>query len=153
MSQRRIFTLVESCPASQHEDASTNRGEMGAATRYMAGWLDANPGRWFIVGEMPSKNEQLGVNHMSMRKFGYEAQLVNGKVYARSPHASGAPLSDLVSKHKPVGQGEKMPRLERDRFNWSLDELRTAASTAREWLRGGVGYCSGLASRHSASCA
>ena len=133
----RIFTLVESCPQSQMEDANTNRGQMGAATRHVAGWMNANPGRWFMVGEMLNRTgDFLGVLHTGLRKFGYEAEVVDRKIYARLPDASGIPLVELIGVPKQHGRPEASPDYQRDSFNWSLEELRTAASVAREWLMG-----------------
>lgn len=133
----RMFSLIENCPQSQHEGVSTNRGEMGDATAYVSRWLDANPGRWFIVGEaLERKNDFIGVTHTSLRKFGYEAAIVQKKVYARLPDASGLPLEDLIPKYKQHGRPEPFPWLRSDPFAWTLAELRTASSTASEWLRG-----------------
>jgi hypothetical protein len=138
----RIFSLIESCPISQHDGVTTGKtGEMGAASQYVAGWLNANPGRWFLVGEvLDTKNSLIGVDSRMLRKFGYDGEIVNNKMYARLPHASGLPLSDFVTRKGPPGRTEAMPMLQRDKFNWSLEELRNAASTAREWLGGSVGY-------------
>ena len=137
----RMFSLIEGCPSSQMEGANTNRGEMGAATRYVTGWMDANPGRWFMVGEMlDRKNDFLGVLHTGLRKFGYEAEIVDRKIYARLPHHSGIPLVELVGVPQQHGRPEASPDFKLDSFNWSLDELRTAASVAREWLRGADAY-------------
>lgn len=138
----RIFSLIESCPTSQYDGAATGqKGEMGAATKHVAGWLDANPGRWFIVGEiLDRKGNLVGIDCRMLRKFGYDAEIANNKMYARLPDASGLPLSDLVTRKGPPGRTEAMPMLTRDKFNWTLAELRTATSTAREWLTGGVGY-------------
>lgn len=141
----RIFSLIESCPISQHDGAATGkRGEMGEATKHVAGWLNANPGRWFLVGEtLGAKNTCIGVDYRGLRKFGFEAEIVNNKMYARLPHASGVPLSSWVTRIPPHRKDE-LPMLRRDKFNWSLEELRTAASTAREWLAGGVGYAAAI---------
>jgi hypothetical protein len=133
----RMFSLVEGCPTNQHDGADTGSGEIGMATRYVAGWLTSNPGRWFLVGEtLQVKNSFIGVDHIALRKAGFEAELVNKKVYARQSHASGVPLSDFVTRDKPAGQQAPLPDLKRDPFNWSVSEMRSALSTAREWLQG-----------------
>ena len=138
----RIFSLIESCPTDQFSsDQLWKAGERGEATDYVARWLDANPGRWFLIGEMlPVKGTFIGVEPRSMRKFGYEAELCNNKIYARLPHASGVPLSDFVTRKGPPGRTEAMPDLRPDPFNWTVSEMRSALSTAREWLNGRRGY-------------
>jgi hypothetical protein len=136
----RMFSLIENCPSSQHRDVKTVRGVSGEVTTYISRWLDANPGRWFIVGEMTDRSNFLGVESRGLRKLGYESETVNNKIYGRLPHASGVPLSACVTRAKPTGYKTPLPSLESDPFDWSISELRTAASTAREWLLGAEGY-------------
>ena len=129
----RIMSLVETCTMSPHDDLKDNE----AAKRGSA-WLEANPGRWFIVGEIDyemgtGRDSEVGMSHAVARRSGFEVERINNKVYARVPHASGLPLSDFVAR----SYGRKfdpLPKLERDKFDWSFSELLSAAETARNWL-------------------
>lgn len=134
----RIMTLVEMLSGSLMEQ----HGETAEAIVKASGWLEANPGRWFIVGEMESTGGttvlQLGMDKETARRSGFEAEVRNNRVYARLASSEGLPLDVFVQKR--VKRVDPLPKLERDVFNWSLSELREAALTAREWLFPGASY-------------
>ena len=136
----RINSLIEMCSG----DLSYDKGDdgVGAAMRRATGWLEANPGRWFVVGEVVSTGSRhnrltVGIDVSSARRAGFEVTTVNNKVYARIPHPSGLPIDVFVTKRNPQ-RTDPLPRLQSDPFEWSLSELRAAAETARDWLFPGV---------------
>lgn len=135
----RINTLVEMCSG---ETRVKGDDEQGQAVRRAAGWLEANPGRWFIVGERmehsASNDIYFGISQTSARKAGFEVQVANNKVYARTASPDGLPLEDFVTRR--VKRVDPLPRLQSDSFGWSISELRAAAETARDWLFPGVSY-------------
>jgi hypothetical protein len=129
----RIMSLVETCTMSHHDDTKDNE-----AVKRGSAWMEANPGRWFIVGEIDAErgsrhDVEIGMSLGTARRNGFEAVRLNSKVYARLPHPSGLPLSDFVTRHYER-QFDPLPKLERDKFDWSFSELLTAAETARDWL-------------------
>jgi hypothetical protein len=134
------MTLVEICSGALHEVGGEPAPEVQAAF----GWLRANPGRWFLVGEQDRdwatrRKDRIGMDISTVKYHGFEHAMLNNKLYARMPHPDGRPLTDFVAPARKK-RDEPMPILQRDKFNWSLEELRSAASTAREWLGGSVGY-------------
>lgn len=138
----RINSLVELCSGSLSQDKDEDG--VGVAMRKATGWLEANPGRWFVVGELDrtpgiKTATSVGMDEFSAKRAGFEAKVVNNKLYARIPHPGGLPLSDFVTKRRPK-RVDPLPRLESDPFEWSLSELRRAAETAREWLFPGVSH-------------
>ena len=100
-------------------------------------WLDANPGCWALVGTF----NRVGVNrerltgwaHASVSGHKIPLQHVDGKLYAQSASAEAAELTRVL-EHVAGQDAFEWPKLERDPFDWSLTELRKAASTARDWL-------------------
>jgi hypothetical protein len=142
MSLYRINSLVEICSG----DLSSNKGDdgIGAAMSRAMGWLEANPGRWFIVGEVTNArggrtHSTFGMDLSSARRAGLETSVVNNRIYARVPHPDGLPLDNLVTRRNPV-RTDPLPRLQADPFEWSISELSNAAETAREWLFPGAYY-------------
>lgn len=135
----RINTLVEMCSGNMAQDKLDDG--VGAAMRKASGWLEANPGRWFVVGEIISSPSVLtiGMDVSSGKRAGFEVETVNNKIYARVPHVSGLPLSDFVTRIPPK-RASPLPTLQTDPFEWSIAELRKAAETAREWLMPGMSY-------------
>ena len=132
----RVMTLVEMCAGDLHEVG----GETSPTLIRALGWLNANPGRWFIVGEierdqLTGRKGILGIDPLTLKRHDYEIETVNNRIYARLPHACGLPITDFVTRSH-ARKAEPLPTLLADSFGWSLDELRTAASTAREWLMG-----------------
>jgi hypothetical protein len=128
-----IMSLVETCTMPHHDDPKDNE-----AVKRGSAWMEANPGRWFIVGEIDrehgTRNDtDIGMSLATARRNGFEAERLNSKVYARLSHPAGLPLSDFVTRSYER-QFEPLPKLERDKFDWSLAELLTAAETARNWL-------------------
>lgn len=136
----RIMTLVELCSGDNRVKGDDDTSE---ATMRATGWLEANPGRWFIVGErmleVTTGDAYHGIGRVSARRAGFEVQVINNKVYARIPSPDGLPLEDFVTR-KQSKRVDPLPKLERDAFDWSLSELREAALTARDWLFPGVSY-------------
>lgn len=134
----RIMTLVELLSGS----LMLSGGEPGEAVTKAVGWCEANPGRWFIVGHLTKLGAEtvleIGMDQATARNNGLEAETRNYTVYARTASPSGLPLDDFVTRR--TFKRDPLPMLQRDRFDWTLHELRNAASTAREWLAGGVGY-------------
>lgn len=129
----RIMTLVELCTSSPHEDRKDSE-----AVKRGAGWLEANPGRWFIVGESSRDlhsgyEAAVGMDLRTARAAGFEAEQLNNKIYARMADSDGLPLSDFVVRSYQR-QSEPLPTLASDPFGWSLAELRSAVATARDWL-------------------
>ena len=136
----QILSLVEQCSAGHNEGRSD--GGAGEATQIAAGWLEANPGRWFIVGEIERYTETgnaitVGLDKRSVRRNGFEAEILNFKIYARLADPSGLPLSDFVSRKRRASHLDPLPTLSTDPFGWSIAELSDACLTAYEWLRGG----------------
>lgn len=136
----RILSLIEQC-ADSHNNGR-NDGGPGEATQLAAGWLEANPGRWFIVGEIvrwseTGNAEVVGLDKRSMLRNGFEAETVNNKLYARLADPSGLPLSDFVTRKRPSSCRDDPPRLTTDVFGWTVAELQDACVTAYEWLSGG----------------
>ncbi len=132
----RIMTLVEMCSGILHEVAGDTSPRLSAAI----GWLKANPGRWFLVGEYVAdkatgRRHILGIDPLTLTRYELEQATVNNKIYGRVPDASGLPITDFVTRSH-ARKSDPLPELERDAFGWSLAELRTAASTAADWLRG-----------------
>lgn len=129
----RIMTLVEACTMSPHDDKKDSD-----AVRRGAGWLEANPGRWFIVGEFAREfhghsEAIVGMDQRTARAAGFEAETVNSRVYARLAHPDGLPLADFVTRSYRR-QSDPLPKLASDPFGWSITEMQNALSTAREWL-------------------
>jgi hypothetical protein len=136
----RILSLVEQ--ASEGHNEGRSDGGPGEATQAVAGWLEANPGRWFIVGEVERYTDSgtaitVGLDKRSMLRNGFEAQTVNNKLYARLADASGLPLSDFVTRKRPTSYHDPLPSLTSDPFGWTIAELSDACVTAYEWLSGG----------------
>ena len=138
----RILSLIEMC-SDGHSEGRTDKG-LGEATQKASGWLVSNPGRWFIVGEIvrdraTGNSVTVGLKVRTMTSAGFEVECVNNKVYARHAHESGVPLSDFVTRKKPVGKGDmqNLPTLASDPFGWTVAELSDACVTAYEWLSGG----------------
>lgn len=132
-----IMTLVEMLSGSLVESG----GETNEAIVRAIGWTEANPGRWFIVGHMSNLgsgvHSTFGMDLLTARRSGLEAEMVNNTVYARTPSADGLPIDTFVVRLR-AKHIDPLPTLHRDKFDWSLPELRNAVSTAREWLQGGV---------------
>jgi hypothetical protein len=130
-----MLSLIEMCSGPSHGGRVDNG--IAEVTALGFDWLDANPGRWFIVGEvvpgMSSKAHTIGLSSRAVKAGGYEVETVNNRVYARSQHPSGVPLSDFVTRSYQPPRDD-LPKLGRDKFDWSFSELLTAAETAREWL-------------------
>ena len=135
-----IMTLIEVLSGNLMEQ----HGETAEAIVKANGWLEANPGRWFLVGElqpelaMGGRPPCIGMDMATARRFGFESETRNNKVYARLANSDGLPLDALVAKR--VKRTDPLPKLERDVFNWSPSELREAAHTAAHWLFGRVSY-------------
>ena len=132
----RMLSLVEMLSGSPQAGRVDNGIAEVTALGY--GWLDSNPGRWFIVGEvipgMSSSAATIGLSVRAVKAGGYDVETINNRIYARLPHPSGLPLSDFVTRNRPKGHRDELPKLERDKFDWSFGELLAAAETARNWL-------------------
>ena len=132
----RMLSLVEMLSGAPQAGRVDNG--IAEVTALGFDWLDANPGRWFIVGEvipgMSSKAHTIGLSVRAVKAGGYDVETVNNRIYARSQHPSGVPLSDFVTRLRPKGHRDELPKLERDKFDWSFSELLSAAETARNWL-------------------
>lgn len=136
----RINSLIELCSG----DLSSDKGDdgVGAAMRKAIGWLEANPGRWFVVGEITrahGNSTAFGMDAPSAKRAGFEVATLNNCVYARVPHPDGLPIDDFVTRRNPK-RVDPLPRLQTDPFEWSMLELRAAAETARNWLFPGDCY-------------
>jgi hypothetical protein len=112
-----------------------SRAPLGAVVR----WLDANPGCWALVGTydlLSSKRSRLaGWNEASLSKRGLPVRMHEGNVYAQSVSKEAHELERVLAfLAGETMDGFELPRLERDKFDWSLAELLTAAETARNWL-------------------
>lgn len=132
----RILSLIEMCSGALNGGRVDNG--IGEVTARAAGWLEANPGRWFTVGEIIRDKDSgmvvtVGLALRPIRAAGYEAETINNRIYARTADPDGLPLSDFVTRSF-VQRGDPLPMLKRDKFDWSLAELRRAADTAAEWL-------------------
>lgn len=131
----RLLSLIEMCNAGGNDGRVD--GGIAEVTALGFGWLDSNPGRWFIVGEvipgMASKAHTIGLSTRAVKAGGYEVETINNRIYARLASPDGLPLSDFVVRSF-ARKGDPLPKLERDKFDWSFSELLAAASTARDWL-------------------
>ncbi len=90
-------------------------------------WMDANPGRWALVGE-----GDMGTTISTVNQLGYNSSVRGDRTYACRPHPEGESLREAL--HRTVVYVDALPRLERDPFNWTPAELADAVKTARENL-------------------
>jgi hypothetical protein len=114
-------------------------GEMGAASQHVAGWLNANPGRWAVVRELivdpiTGARHERGIPVERLEQQGYEVARLNRKGYARKPLKGAPPLSDLVAKKPALAPIVGYPEVTPDEFGWTRDEINDALATAKSWL-------------------
>ena len=108
--------------------SSNQQGGFGATgNEYALWWLNRHPGRWALIGE-----GGLGCSPDIAMRQGLLARTRGGdkgKVYAQVPHPDGEPLSEAL--HRTATLLEALPKLEKDPFNWTPEELADAVECAR----------------------
>lgn len=103
-----------------------------AGGQRVADWLEAHPGRWALVFE-----NGMGISADVIRRLGYrfaerdKHQDNRVRVYAQNPHPEGEPLQAALARTEQVLY---LPKLEKDPFNWTPEELAEACQVARDNL-------------------
>lgn len=130
----RVLCLIDGYLSTGGDGEVTDKVANMARLRRM---MHERPGHWCLVGELRYVNRRemlTGADATVLRKQGFEVETVNRKIYARAPHPSGRPLSDLVERKPQARRGDAIPELAPASFGWSRDELSNAIATAHAWL-------------------
>lgn len=115
-------------------DPYVTKDEAAAAADRVMAWLDEHPGRWAMFSE-----GAFGIDRKNISKK-YEIVrrgTMRGveRAYARLPHPEGEGLDTALAR-RPAGAvyPQDLPELEKDRFEWTQEELQKACEAARESL-------------------
>jgi len=97
----------------------------------IAAWLEAHPGRWAKVFE-----DGAGTLAGTIKKMGYrfserDRDTPHMRVYAQKPHPEAESLRDALARTE---RALYLPKLEKDPFNWTPEELADACQIARDNL-------------------
>lgn len=117
-------------------DPYVTKDEAAAAAERLMAWLDEHPGRWAMFAE-----GAFGIDRKNIPNGRYEVVrrgTMRGvtRAYARLPHPEGEGLDAALTR----GSGgtavypDDLPELEKDRFEWTKEELQRACEAARESL-------------------
>lgn len=131
----RILSLIEGYPSLFGSDGEVKASN--AHQKWVRKMMNSRPGQWFLVGDEAYVNrlrKRSGMAATELRKYGFEVEKVNDKVYARAPHPLGRPITDLVEQRPPKNRHDALPELADVRFGWTADEMSKALATARAWL-------------------
>lgn len=115
-------------------DPYVTKDEAAASAERVMRWLDEHPGRWAMFAEGP-----YGIDRKNIRNDRYEVVrrgTMRGveRAYARLPHPEGEGLDAALARRSAAIYPNDLPELEKDRFEWTKEELQKACEAARESL-------------------
>lgn len=125
----RVADLVNPYIRASPGVAASRRAVMTGG-QDIASWLEAHPGRWAKVFENGT-----GTLAGTIKKLGYtfaerDRDTPHMRVYAQKPHPEAESLRDALARTPQI----VLPKLERDPFNWTPEELAEACQIARDNL-------------------